>query len=521
MIRSGRRAFLAGAGGLLVALPWLEGLSPKAARADGVDERFFIFMRQWYGVQQRSRFLGGYADEPEGFWPDTETPYNGGGTKLTKALLEKVDNTGRTRALGELSGFADSLLAVRGVRLMDFQAGLHRPLLAQVLSGSRYQRTRPNFDAGDDNNAMPSHETLDNLIARSLGGPAPVTFECLYNDAQTSFANAPNSGAIPVANQTLQQPSAAYTLLFQKALAEGRAKEVRQYASDAVVAELKALRLDPRLSAADRLRLEAHFDALNALETTLRRTPTLSAMQQKLLGDADLPKASNPSLKRWQYSTNINEYCETVADAFVQSAALAVSCGALKSANLVMPAGNFDHSSIFTPGTDAFNRGYRSHSHDISHRSLGGQDGDAKDEAMAAQHEIDKWHARQFGKLLTALRDLSILDKGVCMWSNEISTGGHTAFDMPYVIAGNAGGKLKTGLYLDMQSTATQASDIASDGANYAAIMAKQLPCSKLLNTVGAALGLKSNDGSPLADFGGLQRGTDDKVSGNIASLLT
>ncbi len=520
MIRSGRRAFLAGAGGLLVALPWLEGLSPKSARADGVDERFFIFMRQWYGVQQKSRFLGGYADEPEGFWPDADTRYNGGGTKITKALLEKVDSTGRTRALGELSGFADSLLAVRGVRLMDFQSGLHRPLLAQVLSGSRFQRTRPNFDPNDDNNAMPSHETLDNLIARSLGGPAPVTFECLYSDSQTSFANAPTSNGIPIANPAMQQPSAAYTLLFQKALAEGRAKEVRQYASDAVVKELKELRLDPRLSAADRKRLDAHFDALNAVEATLRRTPTLNAAQQQLLSDADMAKTSNPALKRWQYSTNFNEYSETVADAFVQIAALAVSCGALRSANLVMPAGNFDHSSIFTPGSADFKNGYRSHSHDISHRSLGGQDGDAKEEALAAQHNIDKWHARQFGKLLTSLRDLGILDKGICMWSNEISTGGHTAFDMPYVIAGNAGGKLKTGLYLDMQSSATEPADIASDAANYAAIMAKQLPCSKLLNTVGAALGVKSADNSPLADFGGLQRGTEDKVRGNIGSLL-
>lgn len=523
MISFNRRRFLVGTGGMLVALPFLEGLAPKAATAADVDQRFFIFMRQWYGVQQKSRFAGGYSDEPEGFWPNIDTGFNGAGTALNKAALEAKDSNNRVRALGELSDFAESMLVLRGIRLVDFRSGLHRPLLAQVLSGSKFGRTRPGFtNPDDDNNAMPIHETLDNLIARKIDGSKPLTFECLYGDSQTSFDNPRNAGDIPIANPVIAQPSSAYNQLFKQALQDSKGAALRSYASDAVLAELKALRQDPRLSAADRSRLDAHFDALNAVETKLRCNPVLTAAQQQILNDSDLPKTSNPSLKRWQRNSDYNEYCESVADAFIQIIALGASCGAFRAANLVMPAGNFDHTSIFTPGSAEYNSGYTAHLHDISHRLMraGDADGSAKQPAMDAQHQVDHWHARQFAKLLRQLKELDVLDKGICMWSNEISTGGHTAHDMPYILAGSAGGKLKTGMYYDMQTEASAPNEITDSNASYNAVMAKQMPCTKVLNTVGAALGVKSDDNQPLHDFGGYQRDTEARITGNIASLL-
>jgi len=55
--------------------------------------------------------------------------------------------------------------------------------------------------------------------------------------------------------------------------------------------------------------------------------------------------------------------------------------------------------------------------------------------------------------------------------------------------------------------------------------MSKQMPCSKVLNTLGAAFGAKSGDGAPLYDFGGFQKDYQDndleRITGNLPDLLT
>lgn len=525
MIRSGRRRFLAGLGGLLVALPFLEGLE-RSTMADTMDRRFFLHFRQWFGVQQRPRFGGKYKDEQEGFWPDAPIAPNGS-VALTRQLLEKSTN-GEIRATGELADFASSLLMLRGVRVMDMN-GLHRPHLVQAMTGSRYQATNPNFanDPGSDNNAWPMHETLDTLIARSIDGTMPFVFETLVNnDAQTSYRNGEN-GAIPIQNPSLNHPSAAYAQLFGQAQLDAKSAALRLRASDAVLAELKSLRSDTRLSAEDRRRLDAHFDAMNEVETKLQcMPPDVHDPSMSAVLDSDKPKLSDPSKSRWESSGHFNEYVDSVADAFIQIAALGVSCGAFRAANIVMcPDTNFNHSSVFDEGSLDFQQGFPGQYHALSHRAFTTGEQDNPDfteleKGAIAHHRIDRWHARKFAKLLGLLRDAGVLDQGLTVWSNENAFGNHWAYDMPYIVAGNAGGKLKTGLFVDLQSAAVEPGDSVDDASIMSAAMSKQMPCSRLLNTLGAALGLTSADKSPLSDFGGIQNNLPT-ITGNLPSLLT
>jgi hypothetical protein len=525
MIRSGRRRFLAGMGGLLVALPFLEGLE-RPSLADTMDRRFFLNFRQWFGVQQRPRFGGKYKDELEGFWPDALIEPNGS-VALTRELLEKTTN-GELRATGELADFASSLLMVRGVRLMDLN-GLHRPHLVQSMSGSRSQPTNPSFpnDPGNDNNAWPMHETLDTFIARSIDGTLPFSFETLVNnDGQTSYRNGEN-GAIPVQNPSLAHPRAAYEQLFGQAQLDAKAAALRLRASDAVLAELKSLRADARLSAEDRRRLDAHFDAMNEIETKLQCIPPeITHESMKAVLDSDEPKISDPSKMRWQSSGHFNEFVDTVADAFIQIAALGVACGAFRAANVVMcPDTNFNRSSIFDEGSSDYQQGFPGQYHALSHRAFTTGEVDNPDfseleKGAIAHHRIDRWHARKFAKLLGLLRDAGTLDQGLTVWSNENASGNHWAYDMPYIVAGSAGGKLKTGRFVDLQSAAVEPGDSADDVAIMSAAMSKQMPCSKLLNTLGAALGLTSADKAPLHDFGGIQSNLPT-ITGNLPSLLT
>jgi hypothetical protein len=533
MIQVARRHFLAGLGGLLVALPFLEGLAPKSAKAAPPDRRFFIGFRQWFGVQQQARWGGTYGAEPEGFWPDAGIGPNQS-IKLTKELLQKGQN-GSLRATGELAEFAESLLLLRGVRLMDFSVQLHRQNLVQVMTGSHFQPTRPGFSADDPNNAWPLHESLDHLFSRTVDGSKPLVFEAITPASQASFDNGQNGG-LPNEIAALRQPSAAFAQLFTKASEDAQAQALRLSATDAVAAEIKTLRTDPRLSAQDKIRLDQHFEAMNAIETKLScLPPVLGDPKFQPIVDSDAVKTSDLGLPKdqqkriWEASGNFNEHAETVTEAFLTILSLGASCGAFRAANISLPAPtNFDHSDIFQPGTAEHDQGFAGHYHPISHRSFTDtQDNDPSlgGAAVEAHHRIDRWHGRKFAKLLGQLRDYGILDDGLTVWTNEICHGNHTSYDMPYVIAGSAGGKLVNGQYFDLQNAPVEDSDSAGDqNQQFRAIMKKQTPNSKVLNTLGAALGLKSQDGTPLADFGGFQRGPEqepmERVLGNLPGLL-
>ena len=63
------------------------------------------------------------------------------------------------------------------------------------------------------------------------------------------------------------------------------------------------------------------------------------------------------------------------------------------------------------------------------------------------------WYAEQFAYLLTKLDSIpegdgTLLDNTAILWGNEISRGNtHDLTDIPFVLAGSASGKLRSGQY--------------------------------------------------------------------------
>ena len=118
------------------------------------------------------------------------------------------------------------------------------------------------------------------------------------------------------------------------------------------------------------------------------------------------------------------------------------------------------------------------------------------------RHDVDKLFARLFGYLIERLSSYStptgtLLDEGASVWLSDVATGDHSPNNLPYVVAGSAGGFLKTGLYVDA----------AAGSDDY-------LPHNRFLNTIGSAVGCKNKSGAPLDDFGdvSLPRGLVDAM---------
>jgi hypothetical protein len=147
---------------------------------------------------------------------------------------------------------------------------------------------------------------------------------------------------------------------------------------------------------------------------------------------------------------------------------------------------------------DGMNHTYNHHK--LSH----GLDNDGATGNAVAGYEdmlynIDRWFAAEFAYLLDKLKSYdegngTLLDNSVVLWINELSDGkAHDFRDIPCVIAGSGGGKLKQGQYLNMSKVANALTAYIPD---------LDAPHNKLLTTIANVVGAKDTDGGPVKRFG-------------------
>jgi len=183
-----------------------------------------------------------------------------------------------------------------------------------------------------------------------------------------------------------------------------------------------------------------------------------------------------------------NENRVAVADFMCELAALAFACDATRTGTLQIGSGN-DGTRYYVDGV------LQNTFHRISHRIDGdGSEGTPIPNADVLHHGIDKIFAGIFKRFLDRLAAFpgpgggSLLDDSVVLWTNDLANGPpHSYSNVPQVLAGGAGGFLKTGHYLD----------------------AGNVTHNKLFNTIINAVGVRNSDDSMYDSFGDstLQRG--------------
>jgi hypothetical protein len=464
--RMDRRIFLSGAAGVVVGLPLLESFMPKRASAQEMQVRYAIFFRQGNGVQQSS------GDEPDRFWPTQLGP-------LTTASMQADGD----QAVNGLADYAAKLLIVKGLRYdgLDVDVGCGHS------RGGLLCLTAAKPDGKNIEKALALGESIDNRIVRELqpGGQEPLT---LRSGPRAGYLDDVLSYRGPSDRRTAEQnPYNAYKALFGVDDGSESEQELtktrRSSVNDFVRSELTALLANPRLSKDDRYRLEHHQQAIRDLELGLSCTLP--------------PEVLTPISNLDNDDSISNELVDDVTHMQLQVIALAVACGLTRAAT--MQVGNGNDQTQYTINGEKYER-----FHHISHRINGdGSEGTAIENADVKHHEVDKHFAGYFKYLLDRLASYttptgSVLDEGVSVWLNDLSTGPpHGSNNLPYVLAGSAGGFLKTGEYLD-----------AAGGAK------EQMRHSHFLSTIGAAVGCKNEEGGLLDNFGdeSLPRGLVDAM---------
>jgi hypothetical protein len=452
-----RRRFLRGMGAVAVGLPFLEALDGREANADnGGYSPYAVFIREANGFAQAT------ADEPERFFPSQTGA-------ITKASLDAEPD----RTVSVLSDYASKMTILRGVSWPFPGNGCgHSGGGNQVLTAARLSA---DFQS---NESLPTGESIDSFIARQLHpGVEPLTLlsgpSSGYLNEVLSYTNVKVAGSD--ANQIRpaeHSPHNAYMDLFGLSALEPevleRLKQQRKSVNDIVRADMQRLMARTDLSKDDRSRLEVHFDAIRDLEITMTCSlgdPEIAAMQA-IQGDLDNPDG---------------DFVIAMTKMHMDVMALAFACGAVRVGTLQIGHGN-DHTEywIFGERQQPF--------HWISHRISGdGADGSAPpiDGADVLHAEIDRIHADMVKYLCDRLSQYTIgsgtlLDSGLVVFTNDLSNKYHGYNNVPHVIIGSANDYIKTGHYLD-------AGDVTNN---------------KLLNTIGAALGVVNASGGPLDDFG-------------------
>lgn len=424
--RSGvnRRAFLR-AGAVAIGLPFLEGLPLRSAWAADKPPVFGLFIVAACGVV------------PTRFFP------NATGALTSSGLAGMTDK-------------ATSVLAPHAANLLFL--GIDFPTVNKTGCGHAQGLC-------ESLTAAPAGGT--GATAYSSGPSVDVTIAQAVNannaDPLTLYAGNRNNGYIAErisfkgagAGQVRSADDNPYTLYSKlvgltsgSGMTTPAADQVqldllssRKSVNDLVRGELTSLMSLPALSSADKLRLQQHFDAIRDAEVMMGQMG--AACTADGLATSQLDALKNG------LAFNGNGMIEDVAKLHLELVALAFACNYNRVATLQHGDGT-DQTKYNVPS----NAGLGWPFHHISHRVPSDSATGSNPTAEQAHSEIDFLRMQTLLHGLDQFKARGLYDKSFLMWTNHVADGpSHSLTNVPVIIAGNGGGYLKQGAYVNTQGT--------------------------------------------------------------------
>jgi hypothetical protein len=402
--RFGRRAWLRGAAGAAVGLPWLEALAPRRARAASQPPLRFVVMFS-----------------PNGTLPGQWTPTGG----ETDFVLSPI--------LAPLEPHRASIVIVQGLDQQGGGGDGHQNGMGGMLTGSPLN-AGPFGGVGAPPAGWASGPSVDQRIAEVIAGSTKL--RSLELGVQVGSADNWGRMCYRAANQPLppsDDPAAVYATVFADLHTDPAVLARRRIRQQSILDSVGAqyTRLSGRLGADDRRRLDAHLTAVREVET-------------RLTTDVVVSNAACADPRLASVDEDANDSFPTVGALQIDLLVMALACDITRVASL-----QWSRSVSQTRFTWA---GVSEGHHDLSHK------GDDDLGAVAKLQTINTWYAQQLSNLMTKLAAVpdangtTLLDNTLILWCNELAKGNtHSRHDAPYVLGGRAGGALRTGRYLSYE----------------------------------------------------------------------
>ncbi len=433
-----RRHFLRGAAGFTLALPFLESLLPKRARAGqapyAAHPRFVCMTTQHGGIWGANMFPGdGVASTPQTLYPGHAMHYG----QLA------ASSQGAMNSLSAVLTADASRLSANLVSKMSVIRGIDVPYyLGHHTGGDLGNYARNDGEDGSKTNYRP---TIDQVLAYS---------DTYYGDLASLRERSMHIGTHPNhtwgwSNPTQQTGTIEALPLSQSSLAlfsqifvpedDPNAPEPRPLVVDRVLESYNRLRSGAfgdaaKLGAADRQRLDEHIDRLHDLESRLNAVASC--------GDVPQPTGDTANLDVGGYSANVADmrayyqlYNDVIVAAFI--------CGTSRIA--VINSGETWSQQ---------NPGLCCDWHDnVAHMSAE-PDGAAQSTMVAAKRDFfDSVFLDLVNKLdVEESNGVTYLDNSFVFWTQEAGSTTHDQISLPIVAAGGAAGVFETGQYIDYRN---------------------------------------------------------------------
>lgn len=338
-----------------------------------------------------------------------------------------------------LAPFRERCVWFRGLSMGGTDAGSHPGGAKKLLTGK---------DGGQG-------ESIDTWLSRTAGADSPWRHLHLGVMATQNNATGDKFITYVAPGQTVapeDDPRAAFSRLFGTpggAPVEGGGEVVASLDKsviDGVLDEMNAFK--QRLGGLEATKLDLHLDALRDLERQVSggttAGPALSAscdapfLDTGGFGDHQLQDAAAfPAMSRAQ----------------IDLAVLAMACGKTRVATIQHSHHTSELIMSRFPDTDLHDPGFDMRSHQASHYGARHDDGKREFSDYVKQR---RWFVEQFAYLLQRLDetpegDGTMLDHSLVVLVTEVCDGNlHLHDDMPFLIAGGAGGRLSGGRLLDV-----------------------------------------------------------------------
>ena len=276
--------------------------------------------------------------------------------------------------------------------------------------------------------------SIDQLVANRLAETAPTPFKSLEFGVRAANNHIYNRVSYAGSNQPIAPESDPYAM-FDRVFADigdqptdtaalERIRARRKSILDAVKGNLSSVQA--KVSAADRIKIEAHLAAVRSIETRLDNTiPVDSCAPPTLDGELDADSNDNfPAVSRLQIDMMV----------------AALACDVTRVTSLLW-AGAANEVRFTWLGQDDGH-------HTISH--------DDSDGGQTQRIDAHTWFSGEFAYLLEKMKAVpdgagTLLDNSLVAWGNELSDGAaHSQSPIPIVLAGKAGGAItSTGRMLE------------------------------------------------------------------------
>lgn len=463
-----RRTLLRGVAGAAIGLPILEAMLDRhgerlaSAGGSAVPVRYaLLFAGQALGgdgwEQNRSRIGGTTITEDGDFIAPAQV---GAGYTLTTPLLPLANLVDDVSVVTNMRipfnpTNADGAAVPAGGAFRDFHGGGKSPLL----SGTR--STAANFVCNGPTSDQVIADRWDGQTTfRSVVMRAQVPFYLTgYDHAGRQYISYRAGGAGGrVEAQT--SPRNAYLSLFGTFVppddAEAQARlefELRSRRSVLDLVGASRQRLVDRVGAADRQRLERHFDEIRALEQRLGATPPAVGGQCVQPGDPGPDPAiggDNPGSGSDDITSPSTGYSDEHARARVMCDLIhmAFVCDLTRVATLQITAFQ-SHMSVL-PVSTMLGYDFRADLHELGHN------GDTQNRGQKAVSLMLQWHVSHYAYLLDKLKNTpegagNLLDNSVVVFTPEAGHGlqlndatslwqTHSVENMAMIVGGRAGG---------------------------------------------------------------------------------